>query len=122
MNKARLATIWFDNCSGCHMSLLDIDERLVAVAESIDLVYGPLVDAKEFPEGVDVTLVEGGIASEEDVEKIRKVRAKHQDPRVAGRLRGDGQRAGHAQHVRPRRPVSAGRTSRPRPPRPSARQ
>src|SRR5437016_1466060 len=56
--KVRFATIWLDGCSGCHMSLLDTDERLIEIAPLIDLVYGPLVDAKEFPEGVDVTLVE----------------------------------------------------------------
>ncbi len=49
MTKARLATCWLDGCSGCHMSLLDIDEALVAVAPQIDLLYGPLVDAQEFP-------------------------------------------------------------------------
>lgn len=75
MNKVKLATVWLDGCSGCHMSLLDMDERLIAIAEKIDLVYGPLVDAKEFPEYVDVTLVEGSISSEDDVEKIRKIRA-----------------------------------------------
>src|SRR5881628_830693 len=49
MNKVRLATVWLDGCSGCHMSLLDIDERLIDLAGKIDLVYSPLVDAKEFP-------------------------------------------------------------------------
>ena len=43
------------------MSLLDMDERLIELAEQVDLVYGPLVDAKEFPENVDVTLVEGAV-------------------------------------------------------------
>ena len=75
MNKVKLATVWLDGCSGCHMSLLDMDERLIAIAERIDLVYGPLVDAKEFPEYVDVTLVEGSVSSEDDVEKIRNIRA-----------------------------------------------
>jgi NAD-reducing hydrogenase small subunit len=75
MNKVKLATVWLDGCSGCHMSLLDMDERLIAIAEKIDLVYGPLVDAKEFPEYVDVTLVEGSVSSEDDVEKIRNIRA-----------------------------------------------
>jgi NAD-reducing hydrogenase small subunit len=73
--KAKLATVWLDGCSGCHMSFLDIDERILAVAEKADLVYSPLVDLKEFPEMADVTLIEGAVSSEEDYEKIKKVRA-----------------------------------------------
>jgi NAD-reducing hydrogenase small subunit len=72
--RVRVATIWLDGCSGCHMSLLDIDEKLADVAQLIDLVYGPLVDFKEFPEGVDVTFVEGAVSSEEDAKKVRLVR------------------------------------------------
>lgn len=75
MSKVKLATVWLDGCSGCHMSLLDMDEQLITIAEKIDLVYGPLVDFKEFPEWVDVTLVEGAVSSEEDLGKIRKIRA-----------------------------------------------
>ena len=74
--RKRLATIWLDGCSGCHMSLLDLDEKLIELAAIADVVHGPLVDAKEFPEDVDVTLVEGGVSSEEDVEKIKIVRAR----------------------------------------------
>ncbi|HMK33761.1 MAG TPA: NADP oxidoreductase [Desulfomonilaceae bacterium] len=72
--KVRVATTWLDGCSGCHMSLLDIDQKLADVAGAIDLVYGPLVDFKEFPEGVDVTLVEGAVSNEEDAKKIRLIR------------------------------------------------
>lgn len=75
MSKAKMATVWLDGCSGCHMSFLDIDERLIDVAALADLVYSPLVDAKDFPEMADVTLVEGAVSSEEDFEKIKKVRA-----------------------------------------------
>ena len=57
MSKVRLATAWLDGCSGCHMSVLDIDERLIDIADLIDLVYSPLVDPKEFPENVDVLLL-----------------------------------------------------------------
>lgn len=74
--KPRIATLWLDGCSGCHMSLLDMDERLLELADRFELVYGPLVDAKEFPEGVDVTLVEGAVATEADLAKIRKVRER----------------------------------------------
>ncbi|HLY28782.1 MAG TPA: hypothetical protein VKQ72_20725 [Aggregatilineales bacterium] len=74
-SKVRLATVWLDGCSGCHMSFLDIDERLLALADLIELVYSPLVDLKEFPESVDVTLVEGAVSSSSDLEKIKHVRA-----------------------------------------------
>jgi NAD-reducing hydrogenase small subunit len=74
-DKVQMATVWLDGCSGCHMSFLDIDERILQIAERADLVYSPLVDRKDFPEMVDVTLVEGAVSSEEDFEKIQKVRA-----------------------------------------------
>jgi NAD-reducing hydrogenase small subunit len=74
MKKAKLATLWLDGCSGCHMSLLDVDEAIAVVAQKADLVYGPLVDAQEFPEDVDVTLVEGAVSSQDDLEKIKHVR------------------------------------------------
>jgi len=49
MSKPRLATVWLDGCSGCHMSFLDMDERLLEIAERADIVYSPLVDTKEYP-------------------------------------------------------------------------
>jgi len=76
MPRPRLATIWLDGCSGCHMSFLDIDERLLDLADRADIVYGCLVDAKEFPAGVDVTLVEGAVSSTEDLRKILEVRQR----------------------------------------------
>jgi NAD-reducing hydrogenase small subunit len=74
--KIRLATVWLDGCSGCHMSLLDMDERLLDLADRIELVYSPLVDAKEFPAGVDVVLIEGAVGSEEDLHKLRTIRER----------------------------------------------
>jgi NAD-reducing hydrogenase small subunit len=58
------------------MSLLDMDERLLELAGKIDVVFSPLMDQKEFPENVDVALVEGAVSSDEDLEKILKVRAR----------------------------------------------
>lgn len=72
--RAKLATVWLDGCSGCHMSFLDMDERLLEVAALAELVYSPLVDRKDFPEMVDITLVEGAVSSEEDLHKIRHIR------------------------------------------------
>jgi NAD-reducing hydrogenase small subunit len=76
MSKLKVATVWLDGCSGCHMSFLDMDERLLELAELVEVVYSPLVDAKTFPEGVDVTLVEGAVSSEEDLHKIKMVRQR----------------------------------------------
>lgn len=75
MSRPTLATVWLDGCSGCHMSFLDMDELLLSLAQQVDLVYSPLVDRKDFPELVDITLVEGAVSSEEDLAKIKKVRA-----------------------------------------------
>lgn len=76
MAKITLATTWLDGCSGCHMSLLDIDEVLLDLADKIDLLYGPLVDQKIFPGHVDVTLVEGAVSSEADRKNILNIREK----------------------------------------------
>ena len=76
MKKVKVATVWLDGCSGCHMSLLDMDAAIISLAQKIDLVYGPLVDAQEFPEGVDVTLVEGAVSSQDDLNKLQKVRQR----------------------------------------------
>jgi NAD-reducing hydrogenase small subunit len=76
MKKLKLATVWLDGCSGCHMSLLDLDGALIPIVRKVDIVYGPLVDAQEFPEDVDVTLVEGAISTQEDVERLQHIRAR----------------------------------------------
>ena len=74
MSKARVATVWLDGCSGCHMSLLDMDEKIIELASMIEMVYSPVVDMKEFPADVDVCLVEGAASSNEDIHKLKIIR------------------------------------------------
>ena len=74
--KIRLATAWLGGCSGCHMSFLDLHDKLLAVAERAELVYSPLADVKEFPAGVDVTLVEGAVANTDHLELARQIRQR----------------------------------------------
>lgn len=76
MKKVKVATVWLDGCSGCHMSLLDMDAAIISLGRKIDIVYGPLVDAQEFPEDVDVTLVEGAVSSQDDLNKLQKIRQR----------------------------------------------
>jgi NAD-reducing hydrogenase small subunit len=58
------------------MSFLDLDEWLIDLAQRVDVVFSPLADVKEYPEKVDVALVEGAVANEENLEMIRKIRAR----------------------------------------------
>jgi Ni,Fe-hydrogenase III small subunit len=76
VRKPRVATVWLGGCSGCHMSFLDLDERLLDLAAAMDLVFSPIADVKVFPEGVDVVLVEGAACNEEHLEMARRVRAR----------------------------------------------
>lgn len=76
--KIRLATAWLGGCSGCHMSFLDLDERLLNVFARAELVYSPIADVKIFPEQVDVTLVEGAVANEDNLALAKEIREKSQ--------------------------------------------
>ncbi|HYG67093.1 MAG TPA: hypothetical protein VD838_05515, partial [Anaeromyxobacteraceae bacterium] len=76
LRRPRLATVWMGGCSGCHMSFLDLDERLLELAAKADVVFTPIADVKTYPEDVDVALVEGAVANEEHLHVIRTVRAR----------------------------------------------
>jgi len=76
MNRLRLATLWLDGCSGCHMSLLDMDERLLELAAKVDFVFSPLVDVKHFPAQVDVVCIEGAVSTVEDEARLRLARQR----------------------------------------------
>jgi len=76
MAKPKIASDWMAGCSGCHMSLLDIDERILDIIELVDIRATPITDLKE-PDagGVDLGILEGGInntANEEQAHRMRK--------------------------------------------------
>ncbi len=72
--KLRVATCSLAGCFGCHMSLLDIDERIAALAERVEFDRSPLDDFKEIVAPVDVGLVEGGVCNAENVHVLREFR------------------------------------------------
>ncbi|MEA5077417.1 MAG: NADP oxidoreductase [Anaerolineaceae bacterium] len=62
MGKPKVSSDWLAGCAGCHMSLLDMDERIAKVLELVDLRSTPITDLKHPDEsGVDVGILEGGI-------------------------------------------------------------
>jgi NAD-reducing hydrogenase small subunit len=76
MDRLRLATVWLGGCSGCHMSFLDLDEWLIDLAARADVVYSPVMDVKTYPDNVDVVLVEGAVANEENREMAHRLRER----------------------------------------------
>ena len=74
--KIRLATAWLGGCAGCNMSFLDLDEFLIDLADAVDLVYSPVVDVKDYPENVDLCLIEGAVCNEDNLEILHKIRAR----------------------------------------------
>jgi NAD-reducing hydrogenase small subunit len=75
MERLKLATAWLGGCSGCHMSLLDLDEWLFELARHFDVVFSPIMDVKHYPDAVDVCLIEGAVANDENLEMARRIRA-----------------------------------------------
>jgi len=74
--KPRVATCNLTGCFGCHMSLLDIDEKIIDLIGLVDFDKSPIDDIKTFTGAVDVGIVEGGVSSDENVEVLRDFR-KH---------------------------------------------
>jgi NAD-reducing hydrogenase small subunit len=75
--KVKVATLWLSGCSGCHMSFLDLDERLIDLSKLVDIKASPIVDIKfdQIPE-VDVGIVEGCVNNNEQEEHLRHLRDK----------------------------------------------
>ena len=73
--RLTVATTWLQSCSGCHIATLDLHAELFDVIELIDIKYSTIVDIKEVPE-VDVALVEGAVANEDNAELLRTFRQR----------------------------------------------
>lgn len=77
MVKVKIATDWLAGCAGCHMSLLDIDERIVSLAELVEFTSSPVTDLKHPPkEGVTVGILEGAICNTHNVEVAKLMRER----------------------------------------------
>jgi NAD-reducing hydrogenase small subunit len=77
MPKPKISSDWLAGCAGCHMSLLDIDERILKVIELADLRSTPITDLKHPDEsGVDVGILEGGINNSTNAEVAHMMRKR----------------------------------------------
>lgn len=78
MDKPKVATTSLAGCFGCHMSLLDIDDRILKLIELVEFDKSPVDDIKKFTGQCAVGLVEGGCCNEENVHVLQDFR-KHCD-------------------------------------------
>ncbi len=76
MEKKVVATSSLAGCFGCHMSLLDIDERILELIELVEFDKSPVNDVKKFSRRVDIGLIEGGCCNEENVHVLKEFRAQ----------------------------------------------
>lgn len=77
MAKPKVSSDWLAGCSGCHMSLLDMDERIIQIAELVDIRATPITDMKEPDEkGVDVGVLEGGVNNSANEEVAHRMRSR----------------------------------------------
>lgn len=74
MAKPKIATAWLAGCAGCHMSFLDIDEKILDVVKLVDITASPITDFKEFQQ-VDVGIIEGTVNTTHDEAVLRDLRA-----------------------------------------------
>lgn len=72
-DKIRVATTSLAGCFGCHMSFLDIDERMIELSESVEFNRSPITDIKSCTD-CDIGLIEGGVCNAENVHVLREFR------------------------------------------------
>ncbi|MBN1531355.1 MAG: NADP oxidoreductase [Spirochaetes bacterium] len=74
MSKPIVATASLAGCFGCHMSLLDIDDRILQLIDLVEFHKSPVDDIKKFTKMCDVGIIEGGCCNSENVENLRDFR------------------------------------------------
>ena len=74
MSKPIIATTSLAGCFGCHMSFLDIDERIIDLFDLVDFNKSPIDDIKTFTKQCDVGIIEGGCCNSENVHVLKEFR------------------------------------------------
>ncbi len=74
MSKPVVATASLAGCFGCHMSLLDIDERILTLIDLVEFNKSPIDDIKTFTKQCDIGIIEGGCCNSENVHVLQEFR------------------------------------------------
>ncbi|MCX7871395.1 MAG: NADP oxidoreductase [bacterium] len=75
--EIKISTIWCEGCSGCHMSFLDMDERLIdLIKKGVVFSASPFTDLKIPEDDVDIGIIEGSVATDTQEEEVKMMREK----------------------------------------------
>jgi NAD-reducing hydrogenase small subunit len=74
MSKPVVATASLAGCFGCHMSLLDIDDRILQLIDLVEFNKSPVDDIKTFTKQCDIGIIEGGCCNSENVHVLKEFR------------------------------------------------
>lgn len=74
--KPTLAVFKFASCDGCQLSILDVEEHLMAVAAAVDIVNFPEASSDVRPGPYDIGLVEGSVTTPHDLDRLRRIRSE----------------------------------------------
>lgn len=77
--QPKLAVWKFASCDGCQLSLLDCEDELLAISEALNIAYFPEATSNEVKGPYEISLVEGSVTTQHDLERVQQVRrvSKH---------------------------------------------
>ena len=75
-DRIRLAVFKFASCDGCQLSLLDMEDELLQIAERVDIAYFLEARTRALEGPYNVALVEGSITTAHDADRIREIRGQ----------------------------------------------
>ncbi len=72
--KPRIGVFKFASCDGCQLSLLDLEDELVALAGAVDIAFFPEMSSNMSKGPYDIGLVEGSVTTHHDASRIHEIR------------------------------------------------
>ena len=73
--RPRIGIVKFASCDGCQLTLLDLEDELLAIAQRVDVVEFAEATSRRSAGPFDVLFVEGSISTQEQAEEIARLRA-----------------------------------------------
>ena len=101
VRRPRVGVVKFASCDGCQLTLLDLEDELLAITEQFDIVEFAEATSNRSQGPFDVLLVEGSISTPEQARGDRPAAARGDHPGHHRRLRDERWHPGAAQPGRP---------------------